>query len=136
MKEFIKIVQICAAGMLMCVGAAIAQDVKRCDGPGGKVTYAEVCPPNTNQTTMGNKGPSVVKSDLDQRKAEADFQKRHASREATQAKERADNRRAAAADRAQSMKEEKMRRDLAMKEERAKRGESEPKRKKAKKKTA
>lgn len=136
MKKSLKFWQICAAGIVLFGSTAHAQEVKRCDGPGGKVTYAEVCPPNTTQTTMGNKGPSVVKSDLDQRKAEADFQKRHASREATQAKERADNRRAAAADRAQNMKEEKMRREMALKEERAKRGESKPKRKKAKKKTA
>ena len=126
---------LCAATLLTF--SAQAQDVKRCDGPGGKVTYAEICPSNTKQTTVTDKGLSVTQSDSNQRKAEADFQKRHASREATQAKERAEKRRAAAAERAQNMKEEKMRRDLAMKEERAKRGDSKPvKRKKTKKKNA
>ena len=86
---------------------------------------------------MTNKGLSVTQSDVNQRQAEADFQKRHASREATQAIERAEKRRAAASERAQNMKEEKMRRELAMKEERAKRGDSKPRKsKKSKKKSA
>ncbi len=126
---------LCAASLLTFT--AQAEDVKRCDGPGGKVTYAEICPTNTKQTTVTNKGLSVTQSDVNQRQAEADFQKRHASREATQAKERAEKRRAAAADRAASMKEEKMRRELAIKEERAKRGDSKPKKgKKRQKKSA
>jgi hypothetical protein len=122
---------------LLLVANAQAQEVKRCDGPGGKVTYAETCPPNTKQTTMTNKGLSVTPADENQRKSEADFQKRHAAREATQSKERADQRRAAAAAGSQSMKEEKMRREMALKEERAKRGESKPRKsKKSKKKNA
>jgi uncharacterized protein YqfA (UPF0365 family) len=121
---------------LFSVGAQ-SQEVKRCDGPGGKVTYAETCPSNTKQTTMTNKGLSVTQADENQRKTEADFQKRHAAREATQAKERADQRRAAAVERSQNFKEEKMRREMAMKEERAKRGESKPRKyKNSKKKTA
>jgi hypothetical protein len=137
LKKSKQFMQICAAGVLILGSIALAQEVKRCDGPGGKVTYAETCPANTKQTTMTNKGLSVTQADENQRKSEADFQKRHAAREATQSKERADQRRAAAAERAQNMKEEKMRRDMALKEERAKRGESKPKRsKKAKKKTA
>jgi hypothetical protein len=137
LENLIKFAQICAAGMVMFGSVAQAQEVKRCDGPGGKVTYAENCPANTKQTTMTNKGLSVNQGDLNQRQQEADFQKRHAAREKTQAAERADKRRAAAAERSAAMKEEKMRRELALKEERAKRGEPVKKRsKKAKKKTA
>jgi hypothetical protein len=137
LKKTLKLVGFCAAGLMLWSSIAQAQEVKRCDGPGGKVTYAENCPANTKQTTMTNKGQSVNQGDLNQRQQEADFQKRHAAREKTQAAERAEKRRSAAAERSANLKEEKMRRDFAMKEERAKRGESKPKRsKKAKKKTA
>jgi hypothetical protein len=137
LKNVLKFAQICAAGIVMLGSVAQAQEVKRCDGPGGKVTYAENCPPNTKQTTMTNKGQSVNQGDLNQRQQEADFQKRHAAREKTQAAERADKRRAAAAERSAALKEEKMRREMALKEERAKRGETKPrKNKKSKKKNA
>ncbi len=125
---------ICAAGIATL---GHAQEVKRCDGPGGKVTYAEFCPNGTAPSTVTKKGISVTDSDKNQRADEAAFQKRHAARQGQEAKERADKRRSAAAERVQNMKEEKMRRELAMKEERAKRGDSKPKKsRKAKKKTA
>jgi hypothetical protein len=137
LKNVIKFLQVCAAGMVMFGSIAQAQEVKRCDGPGGKVTYAENCPPNTKQTTMTNRGQSVNQGDLNQRQQEADFQKRHAARERTQAAERASKRRAAASERSAAIKEEKMRREMALKEERAKREVSKPLRgKKAKKKAA
>lgn len=133
----------CAVG-IFCALSGIssvphAQDVKRCDGAGGKVTYAEVCPAGTASSTMTTKGVSVTDSDKRQREAEAAFQKRHAARERLSASERSANRRAALAERRANLDEEKMRRTLALKEDAAKRGERKvrvPKKAKSKKQKA
>ncbi len=120
--KLLVLLTICAEGTFGAQNA-FAQDIKRCDGAGGKVTYAETCPPGMMASTMTTKGVSVTESDKRLRADEAAFQKRQAVRDRALDSERRSNRSAALAERRQAMAEEKMQRELALKEDKAKRGE-------------
>ncbi len=69
-----------AAALLGVSQIAIAQEVKRCDGPGGKITYAEICPSQTQQSTVTRKGLVVTQTDKNQRAMEANHAKRPAAK--------------------------------------------------------
>jgi hypothetical protein len=119
-----RVISICGVGTFWVFLSifALAQEVKRCEGPGGKLTYAETCPLGTMATTLNSRGVSVTDSDKRQRADEAAFQRRHASRQRSDAAERASLRRAVAAERKQALIEEKVRRELKLKEDREKYG--------------
>jgi hypothetical protein len=128
MSKIEKFASYFAGGIAALAMIAQAQEVKRCDGPGGKVTYAEACPPNTMASTVTKKGLSVTDSDKYQRETEKAFQQRHAQRQKTEASERAAARSAAAKQRSLDIQEEKMQREMKLKEDAAKRGVDKPKR--------
>jgi hypothetical protein len=75
MKKYVALVSLA----LSIAQAAFAQEVKRCDGPGGKITYAEICPSQTQQSTVTRKGLVVTQTDKNQRAMEAGHSKRSAA---------------------------------------------------------
>lgn len=116
---------IVAAAIMFALGpfsSLFAQEVKRCEGADGKVTYAEICPSGTKQSTVTHKGLSVTEAEKNQRAMEAAFQKRHLERQRLEAQERASLRSAAAQQRKLDILERKIDREIALREKQARDG--------------